>query len=140
VQRLRHGLRTRVLADLVARGVVRDVDETALGFIHVHRYPQTDPSVEAECRARLSSALTRDEPPDERTAALATLIAAVRMEPSLGLTGPAIEEAHQRLEQIASRAGFGGALNMDNSTVRPSVALVIATLTRAIKAALGTRA
>ena len=43
VQRLRHGLRDRILADLCARGVVRDVDETELGFIHVHRYPVVDP-------------------------------------------------------------------------------------------------
>lgn len=140
VQRLRHGLRARILADLVARGVVRDIDETALGFIHVHRYPLTDPSVETECRVRLGAALTGDEPPDERTAALATLVAAVRMEPSLRLTGPAVDEAHQRLERIASGAGFVGALNLDDSTVRPSVALVIDTLTRAIRAALGARA
>ena len=43
VQRLRHGLRDRILADLCRQGVVRDVDETELGFIHVHRYPVVDP-------------------------------------------------------------------------------------------------
>ncbi|MEV1285839.1 GPP34 family phosphoprotein [Micromonospora sp. NPDC049679] len=140
LQRLRHGLRGRILADLVARGVVRDVDETALGFIHVHRYPLVDPTLEAECRSRLASALTGDAAPDERTAALATLVAGVRMEPTLGLTGPAVEEAHQRLEQIAGGAGFSGTVSLEESTVRPSVALVIAALSRAIDAALGARA
>src|SRR5215207_3542313 len=82
VQRLRHGLRERVLADLCARGVICDVDETTLGFIHLHRYPTVDPTVEAEVRARLSRALAGDELPDGRTAALAALVAAVRMEPA----------------------------------------------------------
>jgi hypothetical protein len=140
LQRLRHGLRARILADLVARGVMRDVDETALGFIHVHRYPAVDPTQEAECRSRLAAALTGAAVPDERTAALATLVAGVRMEPTLGLTGPAVEEAHERLEQIAGGAGFSGTVSLEDSTVRPSVALVIAALARAIDAALGTRA
>jgi hypothetical protein len=58
VQRLRHGLRDRILGDLCGRGVVRDVDETELGFIHVHRYPVADASVEADIRRRLAEALT----------------------------------------------------------------------------------
>ncbi|HEX7744789.1 MAG TPA: GPP34 family phosphoprotein [Micromonosporaceae bacterium] len=139
VQRLRHGLRGRVLADLVARGVVRQVDETELGFIHVHRYPVADGSVEADCRHRLAQALTGEALPDERTAALATLVGAVRMEPTLGLDGPAVDEAHRRLEEIASGAGFTGNVSLEESVVRPSVALVIAALTRAIHAALGAR-
>lgn len=139
VQRLRHGLRDRILADLVARGVVRDVDETALGHIHVHRYPVVDPTVETEMRARLAVALTGQQAPDERTAALAALVAASRMEPSLGLTGSALADAHRRLAEIAGGAGFTGEVSLEESTVRPSVALVIAALSRAIDAALGVR-
>src|SRR5918997_2530304 len=52
VQRLRHGLRDRVIADLISRGVVRDVDEVAMGHIHVHRYPSIDRRIEDETRAR----------------------------------------------------------------------------------------
>ena len=83
VQRLRHGLRDRILADLCRQGVVRDVDETELGFIHVHRYPVVDTSVEAETRQRLAEALTGAAAPDERTAALATLVVVLRMESAL---------------------------------------------------------
>lgn len=137
LQRLRHGLRTRVLADLVSRGVMRDEDETALGVIHLHRYPSADRAPELEVRARLAAALTADDKPDERTAALATLVATARMEPALGLSGDAAKEAHQRMEEIANSAGFAGVVDLESSTVRPSVALVIATLTRAINAALG---
>jgi hypothetical protein len=138
VQRLRHRLRTRVLEDLVARGVVRDVDETQMGVIHVHRYPTTDPAFEAEIRERLAKALMSDGLCDERTAALATLLHACRMEPALRLPPEESERAHQRLEEIAEGAGFAGGANLEDSIVRPSVALVVATLGRAIQAALGT--
>lgn len=139
VQRLRHGLRGRVLADLVARGIVRDVDETALGFIHVHRYPVADPTVEREVRQRLTAVLTGQQKPDERTAALAAVLAAARIEPRLDGTGSTPDGAQQRLAEIAAAAGFGGRANSAESNVRPSVAEVIAALTRAVDAALGSR-
>ncbi|MEU5549532.1 MULTISPECIES: GPP34 family phosphoprotein [unclassified Micromonospora] len=138
VQRLRHGLRDKVLGDLCAHGVVRDVDETEMGFIHVHRYPVLDPSVEAETRQRLAAALT-GEAPDERTAALATLVAVLRMESALGATGEDATEALRRLEEIASGAGFSGEVGLESSVVRPSVGLVVAALGRAVQAALGPR-
>ncbi|GIE99128.1 GOLPH3/VPS74 family protein [Paractinoplanes rishiriensis] len=137
LQRLRHRLRSRVLEDLVARGVVQDVDETQLGHIHVHRYPTTDPAFEAEIRQRLAEALTADGLCDERTAALATLLCATRMEPALRLSEEEAAKAHERLEQIAAGAGFSGNANLEDSIVRPSVALVVATLGKAIQAALG---
>jgi hypothetical protein len=138
LQRLRHRLRTRVLEDLIARGVVRDVDETQMEFIHVHRYPTTDPAFEAEIRRRLAEALVgSDGLCDERTAALATLLVSCRMEPALRLPPEETFRAHARLEEIASSAGFAGSANLEDSIVRPSVALVVATLGRAISAALG---
>jgi hypothetical protein len=138
LQRLRHRLRVRVLENLVARGVIRDIDETQLEFIHVHRYPSADPAYEAEIRNRLIKAVTSDAIPDERTAALATLLTACRMEPALRLPPDEAAEVHRRLEQIATGAGFSGSVSMEDSMVRPSVALVVATLGRAISAALGT--
>jgi hypothetical protein len=142
VQRLRHGLRDTILADLCRRGVIEDVDETAMGgHVHVHRYPVVDPSVERETRDRLAAALRGERQPDERTAALATLVATLRMEPRLDLGGTGTAEAHRRLEEIASSAGFGASgANLEDSTIRPSVALVVAALTKAVDAALGTRA
>jgi hypothetical protein len=137
VQRLRHGLRDGVLADLCARGVVRELDETALGFITLHRYPVVDPKPEADVRARLTAALTGESPPDERTAALAALIVAVRMEPTLRLPAEQQATVHQRLEEIAVLAGFGGGISLEDSTVRPSVGLLISELHRAIATALG---
>ena len=140
VQRLRHALRERVLASLVERGVIREQDESAMDYITLHRYPTVDPEPEKDTRARLAAALTGDTVPDERTAALAALVASVRMEPTLGLAGEELEVAHRRLEEIAGGAGFGPGMLLEQSTVRPSVAFVIAELVRAINAELGTRA
>jgi hypothetical protein len=137
LQRLRHGLRDRVLGSLCERGVVRDQDETALEFIHLHRYPTVDRSVEKDTRARLAAALTDPADTEEGTAALATLVAAVRMEPTLGLPPEENEAAHRRLEEIAVAAGFSAGMIMENSTVRPSVAFLVAELYRAVGAALG---
>ncbi|GLY03420.1 MULTISPECIES: GPP34 family phosphoprotein [Actinoplanes] len=138
LQRLRHRLRIRVLEDLCSRGVVQDVDETQLGWIHVHRYPTSDPAYEAEIRQRLATALVGGTLPDERTAALATLLCAARMEPALKLPPEDAQRAHERLQEIASNAGFVGDVSLEDSIVRPSVALVVATLGKAISAALGT--
>ncbi|MFI5913150.1 GPP34 family phosphoprotein [Dactylosporangium sp. NPDC051541] len=138
LQRLRHGLRDRVLADLCARNIICDVDETtADGFIHLHRYPTIDPSVEADVRERLRRALIGDDQLDERTAALATLVAAVRMEPALGLSGAEAATAHEQLRKISDHAGFTGTVSMEESSIRPSVALVVAVLVKAIQTALG---
>jgi hypothetical protein len=137
VQRLRHRLRDRVLRDLCDRGVMRDVDETTLEYIHLHRYPAIDKSVEHDVRARLAEAISGEKEPDERTAALATILAAVRMEPALGLSGDEARATHRRLEEIAERAGFSGSGNLEDTMVRPSVALVVAALIRAIETALG---
>lgn len=137
LQRLRHGLRDALLRDLCARGVVRDVDETALDVIHLHRYPAVDRTVERDVRSRLAAALTgREAAVDERTAALAALVAATRMEPALGLSAGEVPAAHARLEEIAAAAGFSGGAP-DSSVVRPSVAVLIGALCRAIDTALG---
>ncbi|MEU0547486.1 GPP34 family phosphoprotein [Micromonospora sp. NPDC005979] len=140
VQRLRHGLRDKILGDLCAQGVVRDVDETELGFIHVHRYPVVDTSVEADTRRRLAEALAGAAAPDERTAALATLVVVLRMESALGVSGEEAATARRRLEEIATGAGFSGQVSTDDSVVRPSVGLVVAALAIAVDQALGKRA
>ncbi|GGJ92896.1 hypothetical protein GCM10010123_23470 [Pilimelia anulata] len=137
LQRLRHGLRDALLRDLCGRGVIRDVDETALDVIHLHRYPTVDRSVEKDVRTRLADALTGTGTVDERTAALAALVAATRMEPTLGLPADEVPAAHARLEEIAAKAGFSGAVIAAHSIVRPSVAALIGALCRAIETALG---
>jgi hypothetical protein len=62
------------------------------------------------------------------------------MEPALGLSADKINEVHEQLERIAGGAGFSGGVDLERSTVRPSVALVVTALSKAIQAALGARA
>jgi hypothetical protein len=59
------------------------------------------------------------------------------MEPALRLPPDDAARAHKRLEEIASGAGFAGGGSLEDSIVRPSIALVVATLAKAISAALG---
>jgi len=137
LQRLRHNLRQHVLDRLVAHGVLRDQDVTAWDVLRVHRYPMIDSSLEEAARRRLSAALAGESATDEWTAALAALVAAVRMEPTLGLSADALHKAHQQLEEIAAAAGFASGATLEQSTVRPSVAFLIAELYHAVRAALG---
>jgi hypothetical protein len=137
LQRLRHNLRQHILDGLVAQGVVRDQDDTGWDILRVHHYPAADPTLEREARRRLTAALTGDSAPDERTAALATLLAAARMEAILGLTGAGAANAHQRLEEIAEQAGFAARGAVRPATVRPSVAFLFGELYRAVGTALG---
>jgi len=137
LQRLRHNLRRHVLDGLIAQGMVRDQDDTGWDVLRVHHYPAADPTVEREARRRLTAALTGDSVPDERTAALAALVAAARMVTTLGLTGDGVAEAHQRLAEIARQAGFAAHAAVQTSAVRQSVAFLFGELYRAIGAALG---
>ena len=137
LQRLRHNLRQHILEELIEQGVVRDRDETAWDVLRVHRYPTVDSAAERETRERLAAAFAGDGVPDERTAALAALIAAARMEPTLGVAGETVAEVHQRLERIAERAGFTATGVVEAATVRPSVAFLIGELYRAERGALG---
>ena len=137
LQRLRHNLRRHVLDGLVAQGVVRDQDDTGWDVLRVHHYPAVEPTLEREARRRLTAALAGDSAPDERTAALAALLVAARMEATLGLTGDDVARAHQRLEEIAEQAGFAARGAVQTATVRPSVAFLFGDLYRAVGTALG---
>ena len=137
LQRLRHNLRRHVLDGLVAQGVVRDQDDTGWDVLRVHHYPAVEPTLERDARRRLTAALAGDSAPDERTAALAALLVAARMETTLGLTGDDVARAHQRLEEIAEQAGFAARSAVHTATVRPSIAFLFGDLYRAVGTALG---
>ena len=80
VQRLAKGVRRRLLDDLVARGVLTEREYRRLGVFAARAYPAADPAPRQEIEGRLRAAVVDGELPDERTAALASMIAAAGLE------------------------------------------------------------
>jgi hypothetical protein len=80
VQRLAKGVRRRLLDDLVARGVLTEREYRRLGVFAARAYPAADPAPRQEITGRLRAAVIDGELPDERTAALASMIAAAGLE------------------------------------------------------------
>ncbi|MFX0594117.1 GOLPH3/VPS74 family protein [Melissospora conviva] len=134
LQRLRIRLRDRFLAELIVRGVIReepgpvgDEQSSGLGFVPVG-VENAPPG--GDVRNRLAAALAGTELPDEQTAVLATLVAAVGMAPPLPLTGASAAAAGERLTAIAESPGLLGGLPGD--VVRPQPARTVAALGLAI--------
>ncbi|MEU6723528.1 GPP34 family phosphoprotein [Nonomuraea wenchangensis] len=80
VQRLQsHKLRTRLLTRLAQSGVLTEQRSKVLGIFPVTRWPEADPSVEAEVRERVASVLGGAEP-DPRTAVLIAIMHAAKLD------------------------------------------------------------
>ncbi|HET9646854.1 MAG TPA: GPP34 family phosphoprotein [Microlunatus sp.] len=73
-KRITKGLTDRLLARLVAAGVVQLQENKVLGLFPTRRFPTRDPEPEELIRRRLQSALVGGEAPSERTAALIALL------------------------------------------------------------------
>jgi hypothetical protein len=80
VEKLRHHLARRVLDSLVSQNVLQHDADKVLGFIPFNRYRPVNPSVEADIRARLEHTVARGAAPDDRTAALASMVYALKLE------------------------------------------------------------
>lgn len=80
VERTAKGLKPIVLESLVKDGVLRHERDKALGIFPLHRYLPNDPAAEADARARLAAAVDAGRAEDPRTAALASLVYALRLE------------------------------------------------------------
>ncbi|MEU5691007.1 GPP34 family phosphoprotein [Actinosynnema sp. NPDC020468] len=81
VDKLSKGLPDQVLTGLVDAGVLRREEDRVLLLFPRTRYPAPDgvqPPQETDARERLTRAVTGDDPVDERTAALASLVRSVQ--------------------------------------------------------------
>lgn len=63
-------------ARLVARGVLGEGHDKALGIFRSTTHVEVDPGTERDVRARLNAALLTDEIPDPRTATVIALLVA----------------------------------------------------------------
>jgi hypothetical protein len=72
-------LRQRLLSRLAERGVLSERQTKILGIFPSTRYPENDPGVEQEIRARVESVLAGAEP-DERVAMLIAVLHACKLD------------------------------------------------------------
>ncbi|WP_026912169.1 GOLPH3/VPS74 family protein [Patulibacter minatonensis] len=77
LEKLRKGLRERVLERLEAAGELRRDEKKALGIVSYTRWPAGDGHREDEVRRDVHAALLDGADPDERTAALIGLVQAI---------------------------------------------------------------
>lgn len=77
LEKLRKGLRERVLERLVAAGELRRDEQTTLKVLSTVRWPAGDGHREDEIRRDIDAVLLRGAEPDERSAALIGLLVAV---------------------------------------------------------------
>jgi hypothetical protein len=77
VGRLGKGMKAAVLERLVDRRIVERREDKALGLFPRHRWPAVDSHHEDDVRRRLTAVLVEGAAPDERTAGLVALLAAV---------------------------------------------------------------
>jgi hypothetical protein len=79
VQRLSKGAPDRVRAGLIARGVLVESRARFLGVVPIKRYQAAEPALGEAVLARLRASVIDGATPDERTAALASLVHAARL-------------------------------------------------------------
>jgi hypothetical protein len=131
VQRLAKGARRRLLDDLVARGVLAEEEYRRLGVFAARRYPATDPAAREEIEGRLRAAVVDGELPDERTAALASMIAAAGLERRV-FPDDDRKLVKRRLKEIADGDAVAEAVRR---TIRAAHAATMAAVTAASTAA-----
>ena len=80
VEPLGENLRTTLYVRLVAEGVLRAEERKVLGIFPVHRWPAARAEHEERMRAQLTQVLVQGTTPDSRTAALVSLLHALKTE------------------------------------------------------------
>ena len=102
VRRLGKGLRPRLAGRLAERGVLRRVDERVWGIVPRTRWPALDTTHEEALRRALTATLVSGAEPDQRTAALVALLAAIdRAHRSVDHEGLSAREVKRRAREVA---------------------------------------
>lgn len=105
-----HGLRKRIIEQLVKKGVLREEDKEFLWVFHFSRYPLADPSTENAVKQRLRNRI-RDSsiPMSDSDHVLVSLIHACQMEDLLLSSG---EQAacRERIDEITNSDRIGHAV------------------------------
>lgn len=100
IPKLAKGLRKRLLAQLVEKGIVCEEEREIFGFIPKKRYPEVNGVVEDDLRRRVRNVVLAELEPDERTAALAAVIQASGFG-ALIMSRDERKASKQRLKELA---------------------------------------
>ncbi len=134
IPKMTKGLRKRLLAELVHKGILAEDRKKLLGFIPSTRHPSLDPTAETEAWDRLRAALLDDVTPDERTAALAAVIQAADLE-GLILDRDERKLAKARLKELAKDQAMSPAIASAISSVNAATTAAIMAATASSAAA-----
>ncbi|MEX0322488.1 MAG: GPP34 family phosphoprotein [Puniceicoccaceae bacterium] len=105
-----HGLRKRVIEQLVSKGVLQEVDKEFLWVFHFSRYPLADPETETAVKQRLRNRIRDSQiPMTNQDHVLISLIHACQLE-SLLLSDEEYSNCSARIEEIATRDRIGHAV------------------------------
>ncbi len=106
-----HGLRKRVIEQLVKKKILREEDKEFLWIFHFSRYPLADPSTELAVKQRLRNRI-RDAsiPMNRRDRVLISLVHACNLEHLL-LAKDEIDAFQERIHEICSKDNIGHAVN-----------------------------
>lgn len=132
VGRLGRGLVEELAGRLVERGILERRDDRLLGLFPRKRWPMVDARHEQELRASLTFVLVQGQEPDERTAALIALLAAVdRVHKVVDRGGMSARDVKRRARQI-------GEGDWAAKAVRDAIQAATAAMTAATTAAATT--
>lgn len=118
-------IKEKILVRLVQKGILREEEHRLLRIFPSPRYPETDPGPECKIRERVRAGIRGAVPPEERTAALISLVYAC------DLTGVLFErgerrEAKRRAKEITASQPIGGAVARAVEAVRAAVVIAAA--------------
>lgn len=105
-----HGLRQRLVEQLVEKGVLRKENQEILWVFHISRYPLADPTSENAVKQRVRNRIRmKDVPLTEKDRVLIALIHICRMEDLL-LSSEEQETYRERIEEISRHDCIGKAI------------------------------
>ncbi|WP_199034049.1 GOLPH3/VPS74 family protein [Glycomyces salinus] len=134
VQRTAKGRLKLVRESLVERGVLRHHRDKALGLFPYSRYLPGQPTVEADARSRLRTAVDAGRAFDARTAALASLVYALHME-KLAVPDRRPRDVRKALKVIAEGSWAGEAARKAVEETQAAVMAAVVAATAASAAA-----
>jgi hypothetical protein len=126
VNRLGKKRRDVLIERLRERGILEETEERVLGLIPRRRWPMVDGAHEDDVRRRLGDALIRGASPDDRTAALIAVLAA------LDLAHKVIDREGLPAREVKKRAKEVAEGDWAAKAVRDSIAAAQAAVTAAV--------